>query len=74
MSSLLCNAVGMGLGVQFSRHQRLSVPLGSTDASAGSSSRESSQGEEEGDVRQGQSTYRTIYTFQGTNEDEVHIL
>lgn len=68
--------VGMGMGVQFSHHQRQSqssgAVLGSTDASGNSSSRESTPGEEEGDGTRGGSFYRAVYAFPGTNEDEVH--
>ena len=64
---------GMGLGIEFSRHQRQSqssgAVLGSTDASGNSSSRESMSGtEEEGE---GGCLYRAIYAFHGSGEDEV---
>ena len=65
----------MGFGVEFSRHKRQSqgsgAVLGSTDVSGNSSSRESTPGEEEGNGTGLGCFYRAIYSFPGTNEDEV---
>lgn len=66
----------MGLGVEFSRHKRVSrssrAGFGSTDASGNTSSQGSlSAGEEEGEG-DGPSLYRAIYPFSGTTDDEVH--
>jgi Rho guanine nucleotide exchange factor 7 len=68
-------AADMGFGVEFSRHKRQSqgsgAVLGSTDASGNSSSRESTPGEEEGNGTGLGCFYRAIYSFPGTNEDEL---
>ena len=67
----------MGFGIEFSHHKRQSqssgAVLGSSDASGNSSSQESTQSEEEGNGAGLGCFYRAIYSFAGTNEDEVHV-
>ena len=66
---------GMGLGIEFSRHQRQSrssgAILGSTDASANTSSQGSLSGPDEDGEGEGAALYRAIYPFPGTTDDEV---
>ena len=74
----VCVCADMGFGVEFSRHKRQSqgsdAVLGSSDASGNSSSQESAPGEEEGNGAGLGCVYRAIYSFAGTNEDEVQCM